>query len=270
MLDIVRLGLMGEIDLSPFATDSGQVALIDADSALYYCMGEATFEDAKVKLDRFMFSLLSKCGTPRYAAFITPYTTFRHGVGFTKPYKGNRSGKNTPPAYYGLKAYAEQEWGFYAVPDLEADDCVSLYRSTNTIICSPDKDVIKQVPGKHYDYFKNVWVETSRAEAWRFLWMQCAAGDSVDNVPGLPGIGEVRTNKSLDEVTQEDYPLRILQMYIDNSGCKIKESIDRFKETLDLVYVLKEHVDLERYGITLPPLKTFDVREIYTDGIKTG
>ena len=262
--------MLEDMDLIPFEQETDKIALIDADSALYYCMGEATFEAAKIKLDMFMFNLLGICETPHYAAFITPHRTFRNDVGFTKPYKGNRSGKNTPPMFYGLKAYARDEWGFYEVEGLEADDCVALYRSANSVICSPDKDVILQVPGVHYNYFKNEWIDTSRADAWRFLWTQCAAGDSVDFIPGIPGIGMVKAGKALDEVSQEDYPLRILQMYIELSGCKIKESVDKYKEALDLVYILKEKVDTEKYGITLPDLKKFDIREVYTNGISTS
>lgn len=269
MLEIVKNDMLEDMDLVSFS-DCDRIALIDADSMLYYCMGEETYEAAKIKLDMFMFNLLSTCETPYYAAFITPHKTFRNKVGFVKPYKGNRDGKKTPAMFYGLKAYAVQEWNFYEIEGLEADDCVALYRSKNSVICSPDKDVIKQVPGKHYNYQKNEWIDTSREDAWRFLWVQCAAGDSVDQIPGIPGIGEVKAGKALDEVALSDYPLRTLQLYIEKSGCKIKESVDRFKETLDLVYIMKEHSDLERYGLELPALTTFDIRDLYGNGISTS
>ena len=266
MLDVVRTGILAEMDLSSFYVETDRIALIDADSALYYCMGEVTFEAAKIKLDKFMFNLLETCGTSKYAGFLTPHKTFRNSIGYVKPYKGNRSGKKTPPIYYGLKAYAEQEWNFVTVQNLEADDCVSLHRGKDMVICSPDKDVLKQIPGTHYDYFNNIWVTTSNADAWRFLWLQCTAGDSVDCIPGIPGIGMIKAGKALEGVAIEDHPLQVLKMYIELSGGKIKESVDRFKESLDLVYVLKERADLDRLGISLPALVVHDIKDIYSNG----
>ena len=266
MIELIKAGMLDEVDRSKFYTDTENFALIDADSMLYYCIKEGTtFEEAKIKLDMFMFQTLEKLQTPIYVALITPRETFRQKIGITKKYKGNRKGRKTPPIFYGLKAYARDEWDFYEVPNLEADDCMGLYQNEHSIICSPDKDVIKQIPGKHWNYGKGEWITTSEAEAWEFLWLQTVMGDSVDQIPGIPGIGIKTAEKMLIEVRKEDFPLRILQAYIDKnedeSGIKI--SVDKFKETLDLVYILRSKEELDRYRIELPPIQKSDIRERY-------
>jgi 5'-3' exonuclease len=49
---------------------------------------------------------------------------------------------------------------FYTVDNIEADDCIGIIQTKRKelglefIICSPDKDVIRQIPGKHYNYSK--------------------------------------------------------------------------------------------------------------------
>jgi len=273
MLEIIKQG-EGLYDPDSIEKSDSKLCLIDADSLLYYCMGEETFEDCKIKLDNFILNILETCKTHRYVAFMTPYETFRRKVGVTKPYKGNRKGKKIPPVFYGLKAYAEQEWDFTSVKGIEADDCVGIYGSMlkdqEVVICSPDKDVILQVPGLHYNYQKNEWVNNNVESAWHFLWMQVLAGDSVDGVPGIPGIGMKKAEAAFEGVPKEKFPVRALDMYLekikveddskfDQSAVKLK--VDKFKETLDLVYMLKTEKDLSSYGIELPELQINNVLE---------
>jgi len=266
---------------SPQYTNENRVCLIDADSLLYYCMVESTFEECKIKLDSFIIDILDKCETHRYVAFLTPYDTFRRKIGVTKPYKGNRKGKTAPPELQGLKAYAKQEWNFCTVDNIEADDCMGVYKQREKelglefIICSPDKDVIRQIPGKHYNYSKQEWVDTSEDDAWHFLWLQTLSGDSVDGIPGIPGIGEAKATKILDNVKKEDFPLRALQSYIqkiksqDRSyQTEVKDKIDKFKETLDLVYMLKDPSELSKYNIDLPELEIQNALDLWGQEIQ--
>jgi 5'-3' exonuclease len=267
MLAIKEQGRLGDVNQSILFKETDRIALIDADSMLYYTLGQSTYEEAILKLDQDMFKLLEEVRTPHFAAITTPRTHFRKQIAKTKPYKGNRSGKKTPPIFYAVAAYARQEWGFYDVPGLEADDCMGLYRNENTVICSPDKDVIRQLPGHHYNYGKGEWIQTTEDDAWEFLWTQAATGDSVDQIPGIQGVGPKTMEKVLLTVRKQDYPLRILQMYIEKKGKdeSVKSAINRFKETLDLVYMLQSEEEAAVYGITLPELKITDVKTLYVD-----
>ena len=243
---------------------TNDLALIDADSILYFCCKkECSFDEVRQRLDDLMLSILKDTGCGRYAAFMSDPQSFRKKLGFVRTYKGNRTGRDTPELLYALKKYAEREWGFYTVENFEADDCVSLHRNLG-VICSPDKDVLRQIEGIHWNYQKNVWISTSRAEAIRFLWLQTASGDPVDGVPGIPGVGSKKAEDALEFLTEEDMPLKVLQMYLSvfSKDLGVKAAVDRFKETLDLVYLLRTEDDLLRLNLEVPPLNIRHVLDI--------
>ena len=275
MLEIIKNDLVEDLDFTPFNNDQSRIALIDADSMLYYCMKEdSTFDEMKLKLDNFVINVLSELKCKHFAAFLTDSkTVFRKEFGKTRPYKGNRKGRETPYLFYALRVYAQREWGFYDIPRLEADDAVAIYANglgnnpfIESVICSPDKDVLKQIPGTHYNYQKNEFISTTDEDAAKFLWIQCAAGDSVDGIPGIPGIGVKKAEKALEGIVEEDFSLKILKMYLQQmeSGniSQSKEATDKFKETLDLVYVLRSSYDLNRLGISLPDLEYQNVLKV--------
>jgi hypothetical protein len=249
-------------DMEVFRND--RLALIDADSILYFCCKrDCSFDEVKQRLDDLMFSILKDTGCGRYAAFMSDPQSFRKKLGFVRTYKGNRTGKETPELLYALKKYAEREWRFYTVENFEADDCVSLHREKG-VICSPDKDVLRQIEGYHWNYQKNTWILTPKSLADHFLWLQTASGDPVDGVPGIAGIGAKKAESALEFLNGEDMPLKVLQMYISVYGPTegMKAAVDRFKETLDLVYLLRTEEDLRRLGLEMPPLHAVHVLEI--------
>jgi len=275
MLEIIKNDLVEDLDFTPFNNDQSRIALIDADSMLYYCMKEdSTFDEMKLKLDNFIINVLSELKCKHFAAFLTnSKTVFRKEFGKTREYKGNRKGRETPFLFYALRVYAQREWGFYDIPRIEADDAVAIYANglgnnpfIESVICSPDKDVLRQIPGTHYNYQRNEFISTTSEDAAKFLWIQCAAGDSVDGIPGIPGIGVKRAEKALDGIVEEDFSLKILKMYLQQmeSGgiSQSKEATDKFKETLDLVYVLRSSYDLNRLGISLPDLEYQNVLKV--------
>lgn len=254
----------GSVLLNINAYRTNDLALIDADSILYFCCKkDCSFDEVRQRLDDLMLSILKDTGCGRYAAFMSDPQSFRKKLGFVRTYKGNRTGRDTPELLYALKKYAEREWGFYTVENFEADDCVSLHREKG-VICSPDKDVLRQIEGYHWNYQKNMWINTTHEEAIRFLWLQTASGDPVDGVPGIPGIGTKKAENALEFLNEGDMPLKVLQMYLHvfSNDLGIKAAVDRFKETLDLVYLLRTEDDLLRLNLEMPPLHTRHVLHI--------
>jgi 5'-3' exonuclease len=81
----------------------------------------------------------------------------------------------------------------------EADDLIGIASTADpsAIVCSIDKDLL-QLPGKHYDFVKKEETAVSPKEAVVNFYSQVLAGDSVDNVPGVTGIGPVRARKILE------------------------------------------------------------------------
>ena len=238
-----------------------KVALIDADSLLYYEMGKDTLEEAIEGLNNRIQEILIQTKSDHYIGYLTRGKCFRYDVAKSKPYKYNRKRGSKPPIYYALDAYIQQDpWNFKSFSGLEADDLVGLARSVNdnSVICSPDKDVLQQLPGRHYNYHKAEFHETSKEESIKFLWKQVLMGDSTDGIPGIPGLGPKTADKLIDNMPSVlEYQDVVLQQYVKKFGLDL--GIDKFAETFKLV---RMHTDLgiasECIGEILLGLDIFD------------
>ena len=230
------------------------ICLIDGDSLMYYEMDKPTLEEAIYGLDQRINTMLNECNTSKYCGFLTEKSCFRYRVAFN--YKGNRKGRPKPPIFYALREYLKQRYEFWSVAELEADDLVSYYSYTDdrsTIICSPDKDVLYQCVGMHYNYQKAEFLHTSPDEALKFLWKQVLMGDSTDNIQGIPGVGAKTSENWLKDRTK-DFEAFALKKYVEKFG--MVEGVMKFHETFRLVYLLKTEDDVRREtGITLLPLE---------------
>lgn len=220
------------------------VCLIDADSLLYYEMGKGTLEEAMQGLDQRVTHILEQCNTDKYAGFLTHGKCFRYDV--DPEYKANRTKSNRSVLFPSLKEYAMQKWGFVYFSELEADDLVSYFSYTSdqsTIICSPDKDVLKQCVGMHYNYGKTEFVHTSPEEALSFLWVQALMGDSTDNITGIPGVG-IKTAENWLKDRTKDFESFAIRKYVEKFG--MVKGIHEFYKNFNLVYLLKTHDDISR------------------------
>ena len=241
-----------------------KIALIDGDSLIYFEMGKPTLEDAIDSLDHRLYEMIDRCGADKYAGFLTIGRCFRYDQAKTREYKGNRKKGSKPIIFYALKEYLKQEWKFEYIPELEADDLVAVYGEGldgNTMICSPDKDVLYQVEGKHYNYRTADFVHTTPTEAELFLWKQMLMGDPTDGIPGLPKVGLKTADKLLNNIQLQEMPEFVLKKYIEIFG--IQEGICKFAETFRLVYILKSKEDvLRETGIELKDLVINDVKPL--------
>jgi 5'-3' exonuclease len=101
----------------------------------------------------------------------------------------------------------------------EADDLLRIWaeecRSINQdyIVCTIDKD-LKCIPGKFYNLKKKELEEISEFEAMRHYYEQLLKGDSTDNIPGIPKVGEVRASKLLSDCyLEEDFQKVVIEQY---------------------------------------------------------
>tara|TARA_R100001463_G_scaffold132216_1_gene192731 strand:+ start:357 stop:1139 length:783 start_codon:yes stop_codon:yes gene_type:complete len=236
--------------------------LIDADSLLYFEMGKDTLEEAIKSIDDRITEMMNKCGATHFVGFLTIGRCYRYDIARTQPYKGNRKNGDKPIIFYALREHLKQQYNMAYAPALEADDLVSAYHSMpgyNTIICSPDKDVLYQNEGTHYNYGKATFVTTTKSDSEKFLWKQMLMGDSGDGIPGLPKVGIKTAESWLKEIPLEEMPSFVLNKYIEKFGNS--EGINKFAETFKLVYILKSKEDvLRETGIELPNLVINDVK----------
>lgn len=234
---------------------TGTVALIDGDSLIYFEMGKETLEEALAGIDDRIYTMLEKCGTNQYAGFLTQGRCYRYQRATTKPYKGNRKHGDKPIIFPAIKEYLKQKWNFTYIPEYEADDLVAIYREDceHSIICSPDKDVLKQVASVHFNYRTAEKIGTTKMDGEKFLWKQMLMGDSTDGITGIPKIGEKTADKWLSEVKVKEMPAFVLDKYIEKFGTH--EGVHKYAETFKLVYILKtkEEAFLET-GVAIPNL----------------
>ena len=150
---------------------------------------------------------------------------------------------------------------------MEADDLVSVYHDPlKTIICSPDKDVLYQNKGIHYNYGKAETVIVDDIEAMRFLWKQMLMGDSTDGIQGIPKVGEKTANAWLQSPNTNQMPMFVLEKYVEKFG--YAEGISKFAETFKLVYMLKSKKDvLRETNVILEDLVTYDIKPINSDDL---
>ena len=243
------------------------IALIDGDSLIYYEMNKPTLEEALDSLDGRLHQMFEEVKATKYAGFLTSGKCFRYNAAKTKPYKGNRKYGNKPIIFPALKEYLRQKWNFISVPELEADDLVSVYHDPlKTVICSPDKDVLYQNKVCNYNYGKAEFVTVDENEATTFLWKQMLMGDSTDGIQGIPKVGPKTADTWLKNVIPQDMPKFVLEKYTEKFG--IHEGITKFAETFKLVYILKTKEDvLRETGIELPDLIAYDVEPVKEDDL---
>ena len=238
-----------------------KTALIDADSLIYFEMGKPTLEEALEGIDSRINQMLIETGATHYAGFLTSGKCFRYAAAKTRPYKGNRKRSDKPIIFPAIKEYLRQKWNCISMPELEADDLVAVYADKNTVICSPDKDVLYQVEGTHYNYRTAEFIETTDVEAETFLWKQMLMGDPTDGIPGIPKVGPKTAELWLEENYASDYSTLVLNKYIEKFG--IYNGISKFAETFRLVHILKTIDQVKNAtGIDLEPPAVNDIKHL--------
>ena len=239
-----------------------KIALIDGDSLIYYEMGKPTLEEALESLDGRIEQMFNVTEATGFSGFLTHGKCFRYNVAVSRPYKGNRKKSEKPYIFPAIREYLKQHWGFISIPELEADDLVSIYHGENTIICSPDKDVLYQNEGIHYNYSKAEMISVNETDAITFLWKQMLMGDPTDGIPGIPKIGPKTAETWLKDIDLKDMPTFVLNKYIEKFGNS--EGISKFAETFRLVYILKSEEDvLRETGIELNKLVINNIKTVF-------
>lgn len=162
----------------------------------------ADAEEAQNKIDAtvrdFTMKVLDKLN---YEGTYDIVMCFSDDVNFRKKlyplYKANRIGKRKPVCYRGVVEWVKSEYTSYQRDGLEADDCLGILSTMNpgnAVIISGDKD-FKSVPGMFYDYLHSVLYEIDQEDADKAHLFQTLIGDTADNYPGCPGVGEKTAEK---------------------------------------------------------------------------
>lgn len=252
------------IDLDPLVYNYADMKFADeAPMPAYMC------EDALIAK---VSKIVKDCGATEWQGFLTyGPDNFRNEVATIKPYKGNRVGREKPRLHDHLRSFLTDLSEVQMVFGEEADDALSILQwedykkqksmyysyidndpkeeeilgsvedslsswQCSTIICTPDKD-LDMVPGWHYRW------ETTRYEAiepWfqnekdglRSFYKQCLTGDTVDNIPGLYGVGNkssyvVKLDELHDRSDMESHVLDLYNKWYGSYGSKFLTEVGR-------------------------------------------
>lgn len=160
-------------------------------------------------------------------AWDKPKTNIRKRLEMYPQYKAGR--KPPPPDFYAqipllhdlLKAFG---WPLYELDDYEADDIMGAFavqakdKNVETMLITSDLDALQLVNSHTHVYalkkgFTNIelfhpesFTEKYGIDPEQFLDLKALKGDSSDNIPGVPGVGEktalelIKSYKTLDGV----------------------------------------------------------------------
>lgn len=156
-------------------------------------------EETLGALDKKIAWIVKRSKCTEYQMYISGSTNFRTEVATIKPYKGTRASEK-PLQYQEIREYLKTKHEAIVSENEEADDLLGIDQTEDTCICTIDKD-LWTVPGWHYDFRIDLldWVNGKEAEY--HLQYQFILGDTVDNIPGINGLGKVKTKKLLEPST---------------------------------------------------------------------
>lgn len=175
--------------------------------------------------------------------YLTAPGGYRHKVATMRPYKGTRTSKK-PEHYDAMRKYLVEYWGAEVVDEdlpederREADDaCGSLqwqHADKSTCLVAIDKDLL-QLPGWHYHPVKDEFHMRTLNQADLWFWKQMMTGDTVDNIPGLKGVGERSAEKVIEGCARKKNRVRkaVEDMYKKEFSGKWKEAMDEMATLL--------------------------------------
>ncbi|MEO3997416.1 DNA polymerase I [Mesorhizobium sp. CAU 1732] len=201
--------------------------------------------------------------TPTHFAVIFDYSskTFRNEL--YPEYKANRS---APPEdlipQFGLIRHATKAFDLPCIEmeGFEADDLIATYARLacdaggDTTIISSDKDLMQLVGPtvSMYDPMKDKEIKVPEViEKWgvppeKMIDLQALMGDSVDNIPGVPGIGQKTAAQLLEEFGDLDTLLaRASEIKQNKRRETLIENADKARMSRELVRLRNDVPDVE-------------------------
>ncbi len=178
------------------------IALIDADIIAYrigFTTENVSLEDIDIvewRIDTFIQDIDRILQPEKVEFYLTSTDKSNFRFNIYSQYKANRKAEK-PRHYEYIRDYLINSYGAEVVFGMEADDMLSIRQYEcfgNSVICSIDKDLL-QVPGDHYNFVTGTKNYISVQEGLANFYKQLLVGDSGDNIPGCPGIGEAKSNK---------------------------------------------------------------------------
>lgn len=185
-----------------------KIALIDSDIICYraaFLHEDAGVEDAiRCVVDMHIgWTEAARCDG--YLACLSTQANFRKN--WWPEYKADRKKRPRPIHLSALIGHVQNNMNSCWHYGWEADDVMGYLATYPTdverVIVTIDKD-LDQIPGMHCNPDKETIYEVSDDDADLYSWMQVLSGDSTDNYPGIPKIGDKKAAAILADAQYGD------------------------------------------------------------------
>ena len=179
-----------------------RLTLIDGDIILHRSLWKKnSFKEWKRNWDSFIEETVLRTFADEIEIFITGENNFRDTLfPMYKKSTGRQEHRdNRGELYEEAKEYAKSICTVSHGNEADDDIIIAWYNNKNkrnhvTTIATIDKDM-KQVSGWHYHLVSSDLTYVTPDEARRNFFTQLLTGDTVDNIPGLHGVGPVKAKR---------------------------------------------------------------------------
>lgn len=195
------------------------IAILDGDIISYSCAiynENWGWERVVHDMDALIKRILEEGGADDYEIYISGGNNFRYDI--YPEYKANRKDTIDPRYRQDANAYLVTEFAATVTDGYEADDALGIAATKygdRAVICTIDKDLL-QVPGNHYNWRKNIHTTVSPLDGLRSFYRQIIMGDRTDNIFGVKGLGEVKSGRIINDLTDETDMFQAVQMLYDD------------------------------------------------------
>jgi len=186
--------------------------------------------------------------------------------------KDYKKGRKHEPIYWmkTYKEYLENKKSIFSIPTFEADDAIGVlhthleqqYRIKNIdyrpCIVSADKD-FNQFEGHRYSpkgYHRDAkFIYVTKEQSAYNFWYQVLIGDSIDNIKGIPNVGDKAAKLILEHVD--------LMNKLGTGRCKFKD-IFRYRDEVYKCYIKKYGVvkeGTEQFELNKRMVKMVDIKD---------
>lgn len=146
-------------------------------------------------------SILTACAPiSEFKGYLTGSGNFRYELATIQPYKANREKLERPVHWQTVRDFLLRECNAEMVEGIEADDKLVIEwgrNPQNTVVATIDKD-LSTVPGiTLYNWKHKTLTTISTEEANLNFYKQILTGDTIDNIPGVKGLGPAKADKLL-------------------------------------------------------------------------
>ena len=228
------------------------IGIVDGDVLIYRACHRSIKENLDVKktFDEIYEDVKLNTACDKYSLHVSGGGNFRKEIDqkFTV-YKGKR--KEKPDNYLTCRNYIIEKYKPIMVKNYEADDTAAIEASKYIkdgqlyMLITVDKDW-KTIGGLFYNLLHNNLSAVSTIDGIEFFHQQLLTGDTVDNIPGIEGVGPVKANRILKDKNLKDQFKAIIKAYKTHYP---KDFIARLNVMGTMLYLIKDFKDHSKWSI---------------------